>query len=452
MNRFLSSFSLWPRTLFLRLALLMLIVMVLAQAVTWFAFRQARERSIVEQFSPTKIAPIQGIRSALENVPRGGRQAAFAQLNRDYGAYIVPAERRPDIGITPRGARFDGLAAQLKQAFGPETALRIGAREGKPIVWLKLSASDQSYWVGLPADAKPATVSWRTSVLVLTLLALLFSAAYWFARRATQPLKLLATAAGEIGRGQPSAPIPETGPAEIAAVAKGFNQMREDLSKLEQERALMLAGVSHDIRTPLTRLKLELELAGLPDATKHSLGLEVDEIERTLGQFLDFARLSARVEPTPVDISDLLNTRVARERARRGDALTAAIAPALSTHGHAASIDRAVTNLIDNAFRYGRPPVEVTATQTICAEGTKMLEIAVNDRGDGVSPDDIARLLQPFTRGETARTNADGAGLGLAIVERIARQHGGTFTLSNRQGGGACARISLPTHKTPSIA
>jgi two-component system osmolarity sensor histidine kinase EnvZ len=432
---------LWPKTLFFRLSLLMLAVLVLAQAVTWVSLRQERERRLANQFSQTKIAQIQGIRNALLSVPRGSRPSAFAQLARDYGALIVPVERRPEIGTAPRTPRFAQLTEQLRSEFGPSTEVRLGAREGRPIVWLRLSSSDQSYWVGLPAEVEPDRSAWRVTALIFSFLAILLPVAYWFARRSVQPLKHLASAASAIGRGQPAAPVPETGPAEIVAVARGFNQMSEDLTQLENERALMLAGVSHDIRTPLTRLKLELEMASLPDATKNAMALEIDEIDRTLGQFLDFAQgvHRERIPCSVFPVLPWLAERVARERERRGEVVTLDCDRAVMVYAHAPTLERALVNLIDNAFRYGSPSVNIYARST----DADLVTLEVADRGPGIAQDQIARLLRPFTRGNSARSNAGGAGLGLAIVRRIVEIHDGHLTISPREGGGTSVKIQL---------
>jgi two-component system, OmpR family, osmolarity sensor histidine kinase EnvZ len=432
----------WPKTLFVRLVLLMLGVILLAIAVTGFALREERERQVAQQFSQTKIAQIQGIQNALTSVPRGARQSAFAQLARDYNAVIVPVERRPEIGTPPRGRAFALITQQLRSVFGEGTEVRLGAREGRAIIWIRLSASDQSFWVGLPAQAERENFPWRIALSTIAFLALLLGAAYWFARRAAQPLKLLANAATALGRGQPTERVPETGPAEVAAVAKGFNQLRDDLAALENERALMLAGVSHDLRTPLTRLKLELEMASLPDSTRQAMALEVEEIERTLGQFLDFAkgRHTEQLPLAPLPLHAWLSERVARECERRGPVVTLLCADDLEINAHAQSLDRALANVIDNAFRYGSASVDVNVARTNAG-----IVIELADRGPGIPEPEVERLLQPFTRGNTARSNAGGAGLGLSIVQRIVRLHSATMTIGPREGGGACVRLTFPS-------
>jgi two-component system, OmpR family, osmolarity sensor histidine kinase EnvZ len=431
-----------PKTLFVRLLLLMVAVIVLAQTATWFTFRAERAQLVARQFSETKIAQIQGLRAALANVPRAQRFGAISQLGKEYGVVIIPVDRRPEIGQPPRGPRILEVVDQLRKEFGADTEIRQGSREGSPIIYLRLAGADQAFWVGVPVERATEGFPWRLSLLITGLIAALMAIAYAFARRAARPLKELAAAAAVIGRGQTPARIDETGPAEISAVAKGFNQMRDDLTKVEEERAVMLAGVSHDIRTPLTRLKLELEMSGVDAKAKSAMLIDLEEIERTVGQFMEFAKTTADLPKVALRIEDWLPERIERERARRdGAPLTYHAEPTRVFNGHMASLDRAVTNLIDNAFRYGSESVDVIVGPT--PEGA--IRIDVCDRGPGIPPEEAEHLLRPFTRGNAARSDATGAGLGLAIVARIASLHAGTLTLLPREGGGTIARLSIAT-------
>jgi two-component system, OmpR family, osmolarity sensor histidine kinase EnvZ len=429
-----------PKTLFVRLLLLMVAVIVLAQTATWFTFRAERAQLVARQFSETKIAQIQGLRAALANVPRAQRVGAILQLGKEYGVVIIPVDRRPEIGIPPRGPRILEVVEQLRKEFGADTEIRQGAREGMPIIYLRLSGADQAFWVGVPVERATEGFPWRLSLLISGLIIALMGIAYAFARRAARPLKELAAAAVVMGRGQTPARIDESGPAEISAVAKGFNQMRDDLIKVEEERAVMLAGVSHDIRTPLTRLKLELEMSGVDANAKTAMLIDLEEIERTVGQFMEFAKTTSDLPKAPLRIEDWLPDRIERERARRdGAQVTYEATATRAFNGHMASLDRAVTNLIDNAFRYGSESVDVIVGPT--PEGA--IRIDVCDRGPGIPPGEAEHLLRPFTRGNAARSDATGAGLGLAIVARIANLHGGTLALLPRAGGGTIARLTL---------
>jgi two-component system osmolarity sensor histidine kinase EnvZ len=262
--------------------------------------------------------------------------------------------------------------------------------------------------------------------------------------RVTRPLKALEHAAAEIGRGRQPAPLTESGPEELETLARAFNRMSADLARLDDDRALILAGISHDLRTPLTRLRMEIEMTGADDATREAMAADVEEMDRTIGQFLDFARTGSEggegLEPT--DLAALLR-ELAEQYQRRGFAV--APEPAFAEDARLpvriATLRRAIANLIDNALRHagGEQAVELALERVGGA-----MRIEVRDRGPGIPAAEAERLKLPFTRLEAARSNAVGAGLGLAIVERIARAHGGHLDLLPREGGGLVARITIP--------
>jgi two-component system osmolarity sensor histidine kinase EnvZ len=215
--------------------------------------------------------------------------------------------------------------------------------------------------------------------------------------------------------------------------------MLSNLRQIEQDRALLLAGVSHDLRTPLSRLRLGVEVETRDAQARQGMVDDIEEMDRIISQFLDFAR-DGRDTPLEVhDPNDIVATVVERHRRAGQDVrFTRGELPRLPLRTTA--FLRLVGNLVDNALRHGAPPVEI-ATRT--ENGSVVLEVA--DRGRGIPPDQVEHLKRPFTRGEPARSGAAGAGLGLAIVERIARLHGGTLDLLLREGGGTLARLTLPT-------
>jgi two-component system osmolarity sensor histidine kinase EnvZ len=238
--------------------------------------------------------------------------------------------------------------------------------------------------------------------------------------------------------------LPESGPEELETLSRAFNAMSADLARLDEDRTLILAGISHDLRTPLTRLRMEIEMTGADEATRDAMVADVEEMDRTIGQFLDFARTGAENAETlaATDLAVLL-TELAEQYRRRGFAVSPAPSfpadPRL--HVHATTLRRAVANLVDNALRHAgsAQPIELALERIAGA-----IRIEVRDRGPGIPAEHADRLKLPFTRLEAARSNAVGAGLGLAIVERIARAHGGSLDLLPRDGGGLVARITIP--------
>jgi two-component system osmolarity sensor histidine kinase EnvZ len=260
----------------------------------------------------------------------------------------------------------------------------------------------------------------------------------------TRPLKALEHAARKVGQGELPPPLPEKGPQEIVAVASAFNQMSRDLTQLESDRALILAGVSHDLRTPLSRLRLGIELSGATSEDLIAMSADIDEMDRIIGQFLDFARDAQSEQPEGCELSSLFDG-IADAYARRGVEIKLSCENLPAQMLRPNSIRRAVTNLIDNAWRYAgiAEPVELGLSQH---DGALYIEVA--DHGPGIPSDQVERLKRPFTRLEEARSDARGSGLGLAIVERIARLHEGKLDLLPRPDGGLLARITLPLRST----
>jgi len=431
-----------PRTLFGRLALVLLAVVAMAMAATILLFRQDRQALLERQFSQTKIAQLQAVRAALSSAdPREGRDT-IGRIGREYGVRIVPeGERRMMGGNAVLGPMMVELEARLREGLGPATELRVAP--GRGLLLVKIEAAGSNYWIGFPLPPRPQAedIPSRAAVSSLVVAALLLVAAFFYARHLARPLRELSAAVERVGRGEAPDPLPESGPAEIANLNRGFNRMASHLQQVEQDRALLLAGVSHDLRTPLARLRLGIEMTGSDEALRAGMAADIDEMDRVIGQFLEFARGDQDSAPERVDPGSIASAVVARHaQAGRDVRLVAADAPPVPLRPTAWS--RLVGNLVDNALAYGAPPVEVS---TYVADGRCVLDVA--DRGPGILPSEVARLKQPFTRASAARSNAGGiagAGLGLAIVERIARLHGGDFDLLPRDGGGTVARVRIP--------
>jgi len=434
------TIRLWPRSLFGRLALLLLLVILVSQATAIFLFRQDRAALLARQFGDTKIVQLKALRAGLAAAPNA-TAATLAQFGEAYKARIVPAEERRFVGGPPQNRVLVELQDRLKTELGPETELRIQPR--LQLLWIKLQAGDHAYWAGFQLPPRPGDdVQSRALEWSLIALAVLLASAYAFARYLARPLRELSDAVAHVGRGKPPAPLPESGPSEIVSLNRGFNQMLASLQQAEQDRALLLAGVSHDLRTPLSRLRLGVEVSAQDERERAAMVEDIEEIDKIIGQFLDFARDDSEASFEVRDFNEIVAESVERYR-RAGDDVrfTPGDLPAAALRAMATS--RLVVNLIDNALRYGAPPVEVTTRR----EGNAIvLEIA--DRGPGIPSDQVERLKRPFTRGEPARSGAAGAGLGLAIVERIARAHGGGLSLLPRPGGGTLARVVIALRGT----
>jgi two-component system osmolarity sensor histidine kinase EnvZ len=434
--------TLYPRSLFGRLALLLFVVVAVALVATIGVFRHDRAALIVRAFSDTKIAQLQAVRAALDSSDAKERRETVSRIGREFGVRIVPESERPLLGAgAPVLPQMQELETHLREHFGPGTQVR--AAPGRGLLFVRVDAAGTGYWIGIPLPPRPQVEDepWRAIVWSLTVAAVLFFAAFGFARYLARPLRDLNAAVMRVGLGESPPPLPESGPSEIANLNRAFNGMTASLRQLEQDRALLLAGVSHDLRTPLARLRLGIEMKARDDATQGGMVADIEEMDRIIGQFLEFARIDRDAALEPCDANAIVAASVERYvRAGRDVRHAPGTAPAVPLRPTAYS--RLVANLIDNALAYGAPPVEVS---TSVANGKFVLDVA--DRGPGISPVDVERLKQPFTRASASRANAEGvagAGLGLAIVDRIARLHGGSFDLLPRDGGGTVARVAIP--------
>ena len=436
-----------PKSLFWRLAALLMTALVIALLAMIFLFRQDRATLIARNFTEAKMEQIEALRNALTRIPvddaaaRPGQQ--LQRLGREYGVILIPTDRRPEIGQVPRGPALAPLVEKLQEQLGRDTEIRLGMRLDQAVVWIRLKLGEQgsrAVWAGIPIrNVEVGEVPLRLLFTLGALLAGLLAATLWFARRLSRPLADLADAVDKVAVGKRPDPLPEDGPTEIARVARNVNRMAANLERLERDRSTMLAGISHDIRTPLTRLRLAGEMAVSDPQSRSEMAADIDEIDRVVTQFLDFARGNPKEAPIRLDLRESLSAVAAKAESRSLPVHWTPGSDALCVNTYPAAFERMLMNLIENAHRYGKSPVELALTR----DGA-IAEIDVLDAGKGVAATDVERLKQPFVRGDQARGGVMGAGLGLALVERLAQWHGGSFDLLPRAGGGTTARLRLP--------
>jgi two-component system osmolarity sensor histidine kinase EnvZ len=429
-----------PKTLLWRTFLLIAALMLLS-VLAWFQIFTTYERDPrARQLSQLVVSVVNLTRTALITARPEARIDLLRELSDREGIHIYPAEPEDRVAPLPDRPFLIHVQELLREELGPDTQLTL-EREDEQGLFVSFTIEDDAYWVALPRERAERHfpvqwLGWGAAVLALALFG-----AWLVMFRVTRPLKALERAAAEIGRGRRPAPVVEAGPEEIRLLARNFNQMNTDLARLDEDRALILAGVSHDLRTPLTRLRMGVEMSITDEATQREMVTDIEEMDRSIGQFLDFARADGGEPPEEVDLAALLEELVEHYRRRANDvSISLSGAPSRLTLRPKA-IRRAVGNLIDNALRHAgaAQPVQINLAMV----GSKVL-IEVRDRGPGIPAAEVERLKLPFTRLQSARTDAIGTGLGLAIVDRIARSHGGSFDLLPRDGGGLVARISLP--------
>lgn len=421
-------------TLFTRSFLLIALLILASAAATVQLYRVYEREPRARELAQQTVSIVNLTRAALVNADPVLRRNLLVEINEREGIRLAPVTGGEVLEPLPAEKLFDLVSRRIKQALGAQTRFAY-ARDKVEGFWVSFTIDEDEYWVMLPRERFEPSIGLEWLGGGLALLALALAGGWFIASTLSRPLGAIAAAAREVGRGQPPAPLAEKGPREMRTVAVAFNRMAGDLAAMERERAMVLAGISHDLRTPLSRLRLAIEMSGTDRETAEGMSADVEEMDEVIGQFLAFARGEdeALVEG---DLNGLVAEIVEGYRRReRTVSLAAGEIPPLRFAPLA--IRRAVGNLLDNALRYAGGAIEVGTRR----DGALVL-IEVMDRGPAVPEDELERLKRPFTRLDEAR-GGGGAGLGLAIVERIARAHGGRFELALRAGGGLVARLAV---------
>ncbi|WP_158117075.1 two-component system sensor histidine kinase EnvZ [Vibrio cincinnatiensis] len=340
-----------------------------------------------------------------------------------------------------RAISIDLMSEEMTEELGSVTEVRMGVGEESYLLWMKIEL--------LPGKILRIPLSelreedfaplFRNSIVM----AILILVGGWlFIRLQNRPLSTLEKAALSVGRGEIPPPIPEKGASEIRAVTRAFNQMSQGIQALEEDRALLMAGISHDLRTPLTRIRLATEMMS-PEDSYLAEGIigDTEECNEIISQFMDYLKPVDKQTFQHVNLNEIASDIASSEggyEVKIEVELQPLIEPAF---GNPIAIKRAVTNLVVNALRYGNGWVKMTTGITA---DKSMVWICVEDNGPGIEPSQVNKVFEPFIRGDTAR-GSEGTGLGLAIVKRIVSQHHGSVVLNNRAEGGLKIQISFPT-------
>jgi len=394
--------------------------------------REPRSRELAQQ----TVSTVNLTRAALISADPFLRRELLIELNETEGLRVFPATASEKLEALPDDPLLERVETRVREVLGADTRFAY-ARDGEEGFYVSFFIDEDEFWVMLPLERFDPDFGLEWAGWGAALLALALAGAWFIASNIARPLAALTRAAARIGRGEAHQPLVEEGARELKTLAAAFNRMASDLESMERERAMVLAGISHDLRTPLSRMRLALEMSGADAGAAGAMVADIDEMDAIIGQFLDFAR-GVNEEKSVQDAGALLE-EIAEHYARLGRNVSVSADAARLPFARMA-LRRAIGNLIDNALRYGSEPIEVELRNQL---GTSVIE--VRDRGPGIPPGEAERLKRPFTRLEAARSGPAGAGLGLAIVERVARAHGGRLDLLPREGGGLVARLSLST-------
>jgi two-component system, OmpR family, osmolarity sensor histidine kinase EnvZ len=437
--------TLIPQTLLARTAIVIVLALVASQVVSVSLFRYYSREPRVQLAAIGFIGQLKTIRAALEIIPPEQHREFLQRLREERGMRVFRLKEEEPMEIAPDIPALRVIREKMREELGPEAEIFARARPQKPdappLLITRLPVKDTVFYVVFPRgrvieqDFTWAWAGWGVFGGVLALAGALF-----LMRRVNQPLRALVNAAHELGRGKNIEPITEMGPAEVKSVAVAFNQMRDDLQRQERERATFLAGVSHDLRTPLSRLRLGVEMLPADKETRNDIERDIEDINGVIDQFMDFARDESRETVEPIDLNLIIQAAIERaQRSMPTHKITSDLQEPLILSIRPQAIKRVVTNLIDNAIKHAQSDIHIVTRQD--SDGRTVFSVL--DRGEGIAPEDVERLKQPFMRKDDARSGASGAGLGLAIVDRIVKMHGGTFQLLPRDGGGTDARVTI---------
>lgn len=426
--------KLLPNSLLGRNVLLLFALIAIGQLLGGLGFYAFVQPPFIERMAETLANNLIAMDAGLRKLPITQREAFITAFNAHSA---LMRNQLTDIAPTARPIERR-LIREVSDLLAREGLHPLWRHEAGGTLYVRLLIDDQVYWLAT-AGLQPARDQPPGGLVVWLIgMALALLGALFIQRLINRPLTQLVEAAQAVGRDESAPKLPEDGPREIADVCRSFNHMRTRLAEQDEQRALMLAGVSHDLRTPLTKIRLTAEILGEQTGSDYatSIARHCKQIDGIIGQFIDFAGVGSREQAEATDLNRLI-----RELAHDLDApfalkLTDALPP-LSIRPRA--VRRMLSNLIENALRYARPPYAITTT-----EESGRVVIRVQDHGAGIPDERFEELLQPFTRGDEARNDPGGAGLGLAIAARVARMEHGELRLCRAEGGGLEVRIELP--------
>ena len=435
----------WRLSLFWR-TFFLLSVLLLASAWGWYQLFRTQE------YEPRVLANAQQIAS-LVNLSRAAliHSDAIARVS-----LIKTLADQEKVRILPRepGDKYAPFAQnRLEQRISHELVTRLGAGtvvagnvNGETGLWVGFSIEGDSYWLLMDRSRVGALLGGPTWLLWLaTLGAVSVIGAAVLARFINRPLKQLSIAAARVREGNymHSRLDESTRASEIREVNISFNRMAEQLSLIEQDRAEMLAGISHDLRTPLARLRLETEMS-VPDAeAREHMAADITQVDTIIGKFLDYARPD-HIALAPMPLAEVVQAAAQPYGAHEDMQVQVTVSPQLRVVADEIELTRVLSNLLENARRYGQSPDDgITRVRIAALAQDPWVVLRVRDLGPGVPPDQLPMLTRPFFRGDSARTSATGSGLGLSIVVKMIENMGGTLQLANHPSGGLMATIRL---------
>ncbi len=435
--------SLFWRTFFL------LALLLIGSIVAWLQTFRALE------FEPRAVQTAQQIaslvnlsRAALVHSDAIARVSLIKTLADQEGVRILPREPGDKFELFDAETLDERVVEELATRLGKGTVV-ASIVNNEPGLWVGFKIDADAYWLLMDRNrfSPVGGKTWLIWLVIAAALSLAGSAV--IARLINRPLKQLSFAASRVRDGDFDASrLDEKAvTSEIREVNIGFNRMAQQLAKIEQDRAVMLAGISHDLRTPLARLRLETEMSVADQDARDHMAADIDQLDAIIDKFLDYARPD-HAELKPVLLNDVIEACLYAVQDQGDMRINLDVTKGLYVLADEVELARVLSNLLENARRYGKTPETGIAVVDIAAKARgEWVLLKVRDHGMGVSAEALPNLIKPFFRGDAARTAATGAGLGLAIVDKTVQRMGGIFALANTTSGGLAAHIKLQKPK-----
>jgi signal transduction histidine kinase len=428
----------WPRTLASRLSLIFLVGLILAQALSFGAQYYERYESAKNTMLGNLETDVSTSLAILDRLPANERANWLQRLERANYGYLLN-EGSPGMPMAPRDVSI--AVTSIQDAIGHDYPLTFTDIPGpKKHFQAHLTLKDGS---PVTIDVRPSMVPlspWLPAVL-LGQLALMIACTWLAVRIAIRPLTRLAQAVETLDPNTHAVHLDEKGPTEVAYAARAFNAMQARIAAYLKERMQLLAAISHDLQTPITRMKLRAEFMD-DSSEKDKLWNDLGEMEHLVREGVAYARSihGSTEESRRTDLDSFLDSLVFDYQDMGKDVhLVGKSAAVIDTRPHA--LRRVLVNLIDNALKFAG-----AAELWVEAKADGSLSVKVMDRGPGIAEEQLAQVMEPFYRVENSRNRSTGGtGLGLAIAQQLAIAIGGSLKLSNREGGGLCAELKLPT-------
>ncbi len=373
------------------------------------------------------------------DLPAEAQRALQQHVQQITGAQLFSEEQAQLQGLA-NVSYYRYFSQQMSAELHTDTEVRISQTDNF-VFWVR-SAAAPDYWIRVPLTGLEET-SFPLLTFYLLMIGMLSVIGGWLlARHLNKPLQSLQQAALQVGRGEFPPPLSEqTGAKEITAVTKAFNYMSRGIQQLEQDRALLMAGVSHDLRTPLTRIRLASEMMVEQDSwIRDGIINDIDDMNAIIDQFIEYLRHHKQEDLQQVDLNELLTETVQAEYVQQRQ-LTTGLDPHLPKLWlRRIAIKRVLNNLLENALRYSEGEIEVSSGYE---RQSKQVYFEIRDHGPGIPEHKMQAMFSPFVQGDEAR-GSGGSGLGLAIIKKIVDMHYGEVRLHNHAQGGLVVRVFLP--------